>query len=371
MKFVDLHAQHESLQPELGEAIARVIRDSAFVRGPDVDEFEERYAKLAGARHCISCANGTDALYIALRALGAGRGDEVITTAHSWISTSETITQTGARVVFCDTEDEYFCIDPALIEQKITPRTKGIVAVHLYGQPAAIDRIAAIAKAHGLWLIEDCAQAHLATLHGKPVGTFGDIATFSFYPGKNLGAMGDAGAIVTGREDLADFCTLFARHGGKNDHVMEGICSRMDGLQAAILNVKMTKLAEWNERRRALAARYDDLLADLPSVTRPATRDGAEHVFHLYVVRTPRRDELKAHLDSCGVPTVINYPRALPFYPAYSYLEHSPQDFPIAHGHAGEILSLPMHPFLSHEEQDQVVTAVSAYFEQAGVGQAR
>lgn len=361
MQFVDLKAQHDSLQPQLNEAIARVIRDSAFVRGPDVEEFEARYAELAGLKHCISCGNGTDALYIALRALGAGPGQEVITTAHSWISTSETITQTGARVVFCDTEDDYFCLDPSEIEAKITPRTKGIVVVHLYGQPAAMDQITAIARKHDLWLIEDCAQAHLAEFQGRKVGQFGDIATFSFYPGKNLGAMGDAGCIVTDRDDLADFCALFARHGGKNNHVMEGICSRMDGLQAAILNVKMTRLKEWNETRRVRAARYDALLADVAGVRTPAVREGGTHVYHLYVVRIEDRDRAKEHLAARGVPTVVNYPQALPLYPAYAYLGQPPEAFRVAARHAGEILSLPMHPFLTEADQDRVVLALAEF----------
>ncbi len=363
MQFVDLNAQHNSLKAELDEAIARVIRDSAFIRGPDVDDFEANYAKLSGLKHCVSCANGTDALYIAMKALGCGPGDEVITTAHSWISTSETVTQTGARVVFCDTEDDYFCLDPDLIEAAITPRTKGIIAVHIFGQPAAIDRIAAIAKKHGLWLIEDCAQAHLAELNGQKIGTFGDIATFSFYPGKNLGAMGDAGCVVTDRDDLAEFCALFARHGGKNNHTMEGICSRMDGLQAAILNVKMTKLIEWNEARIRISARYGTLLEGLADkIQRPKLRPGAKHVYHLYVVRLPDRDAVKDHLASLGVPTVINYPKALPTYPAYDYLGHTAADFPVAVRHATEILSLPIHPHLSQADQDAVVAGLSSFF---------
>ena len=362
MEFVDLRALHDSLQPRLGEAIARVIETSSFVRGRDVDEFEMGYAALTGARHCVSCANGTDALYIALRALGVGPGDEVITTAHSWISTSETISQTGARVAFCDTEERYFCLDPEKIEARITERTKGIIAVHLYGQPAEMTNIRAICDRHRLWLIEDCAQAHLAEFQGQQVGRFGDIATFSFYPGKNLGAMGDAGCVITDRDDLAEFATLFARHGGKNNHVMEGICSRMDGLQAAVLNVKMPHLKEWNARRRTAAARYDTLLAGVGDLILPAVRSGALHVFHLYVIRTRYRDELRKHLGDRQIPTVINYPRALPFYTAYDYLAHKPSDFPVAYRHSEEILSLPMHPLLCEDEQVRVAEEIAAFF---------
>lgn len=361
MQFVDLKAQHDSLEPQLSEAIARVIRDSAFIRGPDVEAFEAAFADLCGTKHCVSCANGTDALYIALRALGAGPGDEVITTAHSWISTSETITQTGARVVFADTEDAFFTIDPSDIERKITPRTKGIVPVHLYGQPADMLRIMEIARRHKLWVIEDSAQAHLARQGGTLVGHFSDVATFSFYPGKNLGAMGDAGCLLTQRADIAEFAALFARHGGKNDHQIEGICSRMDGLQAAILNVKMAALVGWNERRKELAQRYDRLLDDLPGIIVPKRRPDCEHVYHLYVIRHPQRDRLRAWLADRGIPTAIHYPKPLPLYRAYAYLGHGENDFPVAARHAREILSLPMHPFLTEAEQDAVVAAIKAF----------
>jgi dTDP-4-amino-4,6-dideoxygalactose transaminase len=361
MQFVDLKAQHDSLEPELSAAIARVIRDSAFVRSADVDEFERRFAVLIEAPHCVSCANGTDAIYIALRALGAGPGDEVITTAHSWMSTSETVTQSGARVVFADTEDAYFTIDPADIERKITSRTKGIIPVHLYGQMADMPRIMEIARRHNLWVIEDSAQAHLARQDGALSGHFGDAATFSFYPGKNLGAMGDAGCLVTRRDEIAEFAALFARHGGKNDHQIEGICSRMDGLQAAILNVKMRALVGWNKRRQELAARYDRLLAGIPGLVVPARRANCEHVYHLYVIRYPARDRLRARLEARKIPTGIHYPKPLPLYRAYAYLGHSEKDFPIAARHAREILSLPMHPFLTEAEQDEVVAAIAAF----------
>lgn len=365
MQFVDLHAQHLALKKELDAAIKQVVRQSSFVRGPFVDEFEERYAQLSGARHCVSCANGTDALYIALRALGLEAGDEVITTAHSWISSSETISQAGGRVVFCDTEEDYFCIDPSLIESRINDKTRGIIVVHLFGQPADMDPIMDIARSHGLWIIEDCAQAHLAEYKGRQVGTMGDVGTFSFYPGKNLGAMGDAGCLISNRDDVAEFSRLFACHGGKNNHVMEGINSRMDGLQAAVLNVKMTMLEEWTETRRQLAARFDDRLAELKDIVTPAMREHGKHVFHLYVIRNTRRDDLKAFLNRESIPTIINYPRALPFYRAYDYLGHAPTDFPVARRHANEILSLPLHPYLSASDQDRVVDAIERYLSAA------
>lgn len=361
MQFVDLKSQHDSLEPAISEAMARVIRDSAFIRGPDVDAFEAGFADLCGLKHCVSCANGTDALYIALRALGAGPGDEVITTAHSWISTSETITQTGARVVFADTEDDYFTIDPDDVARKITPRTKVIIPVHLYGQPADMPRIMEIARAHKLWVIEDSAQAHLGRLGGTLIGQFGDVATFSFYPSKNLGAMGDAGALVTNRDDIAEFAAMFARHGGKGDHQIEGICSRMDGLQAAILNVKMQALKQWNVRRREIASRYDAALVGHKAIRTPAVRVGAEHVYHLYVIRHAARDSLRAWLSERNIPTGLHYPKPLPFYKAYEYLGHSPSDFPVADRHAREVLSLPMHPFLTDSEVDEVVDTLAAF----------
>jgi len=343
IQFVDLHAQYLTIRQPIDDAIASVIRESAYVRGRHVESFETAYRDLLGMKHCISCANGTDALYISMRALGLKPGDEVITTAHSWISTTETITQAGGRVVFCDT-NEYFLIDPAQIEARITPRTVGIIPVHLYGQAADMDAIQAIAQKHNLWIIEDCAQAHLARYRGRMVGTFGHAATFSFYPGKNLGAYGDAGCIVTNDDRLADWMALFARHGGKGDHQIEGVNSRLDGLQAAVLNVKMPHLKDWNARRRAVAARYDQLLAGIPTLTCPAVAPDNEHVYHLYVIRTPHRDALRSHLNSLGISTVINYPKALPFYPAYAYLKHQPGDFPIAHRNQSLILSLPIYP---------------------------
>ena len=233
--FADLQLQYQTIKSEIDAAIAAVIRDNAFIRGPYVDAFEREFASAVDVEHCVSCANGTDALYLAMAALKVQPGDEVITTAHSWISTSAMITHAGATVVFVDTDDSTFTIDPAAIEAAITPRTVGIIPVHLYGQPADMDAIMAIARKHKLWVIEDCAQAHLARYKGRQVGTFGVAATYSFYPGKNLGAMGDAGAVVTNDSALAEHMTMLARHGGltKHQHRIEGINSRLDGMQAA------------------------------------------------------------------------------------------------------------------------------------------
>ena len=360
--FVDLHAQYLTIKQEIDSAIADVIAQSAYIRGPHVDAFEEAWARTLGVRRCISCANGTDAIYIALRGLGLKRGDEVITSAHSWISTSETITQAGGRVVFCDTDEETFTIDPADIERKITPATVGIVPVHLYGQPADMGAIIAIARKHNLWVIEDCAQAHLASYKGQLVGTFGNAATFSFYPGKNLGAYGDAGCVVTNDDRLADWMTTFARHGGKGDHVMEGINSRMDGLQAAILNAKLPHLPAWTAARRRVAACYNELLEDVGDVITPTVKSDRDHVYHLYVIRTENRDALREHLSQAGISTVLNYPKALPFYPAYAYLGHVPKNFPAAYFNQSRILSLPIYPEMPEEAITHVANVISHFW---------
>jgi dTDP-4-amino-4,6-dideoxygalactose transaminase len=362
IQFVDLYSQYQSIQKEIDSAIEAVIRESAFIRGPHVEAFERDYSTMLGLPHCISCANGTDALYVAMKALGVKEGDEVITSAHSWIATTETITQAGGRVVFVDTDKDTFTINPKLIEAKITSQTKGIIPVHLYGQPADLDPIMAIARKHNLWVLEDCAQAHFARYQDSYVGTFGEAATFSFYPGKNLGAMGDAGCIVTKDEKLADYMTMYARHGGKGNHQIEGINSRMDGLQAAILNVKLNHISEWTAARQRIAAVYDEKLAGVGDVVTPIVRPGREHVYHLYVIRTAKRDSLRAHLKAAGIDTVLNYPCALPFLPAYEYLHHKPEDFPVSYDNQSRILSLPIYPEMTDEMIQYVVDNIINFY---------
>jgi dTDP-4-amino-4,6-dideoxygalactose transaminase len=365
--FVDLHAQYLTIKDEIDAAIASVIAESAYIRGPHVEAFERAWARTIGARHCISCANGTDAILIAIRSLGVKPGDEVITTAHSWISTSAMITEAGARVVFCDVDPATFTIDPTQIEAKITSRTVGIVPVHLYGQPADMDAIMAIAQRHRLWVVEDCAQAHLARYKGQLVGTFGAAATFSFYPGKNLGAYGDAGCVVTNDDRLADTTTAFARNGGKGEHVLEGINSRLDGLQAAILNAKLPHLPTWTEARRRVASQYGELLKSVGDVETPKVGPDRDHVYHLYVIRTEQRDALKKHLEAAGVSTVLNYPKALPFYPAYAYLGHKPDDFPVAYRNQSRILSLPIYPEMPSHLQEHVADVIAQFFASASI----
>jgi dTDP-4-amino-4,6-dideoxygalactose transaminase len=361
--FADLQLQYQTIKSEVDAAIASVIRDNAFIRGPYVDGFEQEFASAVDVRHCVSCANGTDALYLAMAALKVQPGDEVVTTAHSWISTSAMITHAGATVVFADTDDSTFTIDPAAIEAAITPRTVGIIPVHLYGQPADMDAIMAIARRHGLWVIEDCAQAHLARYKGRQVGTFGIAATYSFYPGKNLGAMGDAGAVVTNDGAMAEHMTMLARHGGlvKHQHHIEGINSRLDGMQAAILSAKLPYLPQWTRARQDAAKIYDAGLNQVEDVVVPSVGPDRSHVYHLYTIQHRRRDALAAHLSANGVQTAINYPVALPFLAAYERFGHRPEQFPNAFGQQGKILSLPMFAEITADQQRAVIDLVREF----------
>lgn len=362
--FVDLYAQYLTIKDEIDFVISDVIQNSSFVRGPYVEKFEQMFAEMMECKYCVSCANGTDSLYIAMKALGVGPSDEVIVPAHSWISTSETVTQAGAKVVFCDTDEETFTIDPGSIEAKLTPNTVGIIPVHLYGQPADMDAIMAVAKKHNLWVLEDCAQAHLARYKGQLVGTFGNAASFSFYPGKNLGAMGDAGALVTNDHALAEKMAMLARHGGlkKGDHRIEGTNSRLDGMQAAILLVKAPYLSKWTAQRQRLADCYTKVLSNLDLIKVPRVAEGREHVWHLYVIRSEKRDDLAAFLNKNNVQTIINYPVALPFLPAYTRFHHQPVDFPNTFRNQSEVLSLPIYPELTFTDVDRVAKLIDEFF---------
>jgi dTDP-4-amino-4,6-dideoxygalactose transaminase len=361
--YADLQLQYQTIKREIDSAVAAVIRDNAFIRGPYVEAFERAFAEAVEIRHCVSCANGTDALYLAMAALKVRPGDEVITSAHSWISSSAMITHAGASVVFADTDAATFTIDPAAIEAAITPRTVGIIPVHLYGQPADMDAIMAIARRHKLWVIEDCAQAHLARYKGRQVGTFGTAAAYSFYPGKNLGAMGDAGSVVTHDGALAERMAMLARHGGlvKYQHHIEGINSRLDGLQAAILSAKLPHLPGWTKARQDAAKVYDAGLNQIEDVVVPQVGADRTHVYHLYTIRHPRRDALAAHLEAHGVQTAINYPTALPFLEAYRRLGHHPEQFPNAHRDQSRILSLPMFAEITLKQQEEVIDGVRGF----------
>lgn len=362
--FLDLELQYKNHKEELDNAIQNVIDDTAFIRGDYVKQFEEHYAEEYGVDHCIGCGNGTDAIYIVLKMLGISRGDEVITVANSWISTSETISQTGATPVFVDIEPGYFTINPNKIEDKITEDTKAIIPVHLYGQPADMDPIMEIADKYDLYVIEDCAQAHFAQYKDDKVGTIGDAATFSFYPGKNLGAYGDAGAIVTNDDELADKVRMFSNHGAlvKHHHKIEGINSRLDGIQAAVLDVKLNYIKGWNKQRLENALLYNELLKDLEEVEVPQIRENSTHVFHLYVIRAEKRDKLAEYLEDKGISTSIHYPTPLPFLEAYDYLNHEESDFPVVNRYQDSILSLPMFPELSEDQIQHVANEIKKFY---------
>lgn len=342
--FVDLKAQYKTIKKEIDAAIKNVITDCVFVGTSNnkyVQEFEQAFGKFSGLKYIVACANGTDAIEIALKALGIGVGDEVLVPALTWISTAEAVSSIGAKPVFVDI-DEYYGIDSKKIEAKINKKTKAIIAVHLYGQPADMISIAKIAKKHHLKILEDCAQAHGAELNGKKVGTFGDIATFSFFPGKNLGAYGDAGAIATNSKTLADTCRKIGQHGQldkKHYHYIEGRNSRLDGIQAAVLSVKLKYLDKWTKARIKNADTYRQLL---DNVELPKVRPGAKHVYHLFVIQTEVRDKIQIYLKAQGIETAIHYPTALPFLACYKDRGHKPSDFPVAYAATEKILSLPM-----------------------------
>lgn len=361
--FADLKVQYKSLKSEIDMAINQVIEETSFIGGKHLKNFEKEFAEKYGVKHCIGVANGTDAIYIIMRMLGIGAGDEVITTSSSWISTSETISQTGAKPIFVDI-DSYYTINSDLIEKAISKNTKAIIPVHLYGQSAEMDKIIEIARKHNIYVIEDCAQSHFSKFDGKNVGTFGIASTFSFYPGKNLGAYGDAGCILTNNDELADKCRMYANHGAliKHTHIIEGINSRLDSIQAAILSVKLLHIFDWTEKRQKNAKLYSELLEDIHQVSCPKVRNNSEHTFHLYVIKVIDRDGLRAHLTNAGIETAIHYPVALPFMPAYAYLNHTETEFPNSYLHHAQILSLPMYPELTEESIRYVLEAIKLFY---------
>lgn len=362
--FVDLKMQYNSIKEEVQEAFNSVVESSAFIGGSFLEKFESEFSQFCGTKYCIGVGNGTDAIFIALKMLGIGQGDEVITAANSFIATSESISLAGAKVVFCDVSETTRNIDPDLIERKITGKTRTIIPVHLYGQPADMDRIVEIARKNKLLIIEDCAQAHGAKYKGKEVGTFGEVSCFSFYPGKNLGAYGDGGAIVTDNAELEGKMRMYANHGrsAKYDHEFEGVNSRLDGLQSAILSVKLNHIKKWNSMRNSNARLYNEKLKTVGDIITPVIHDDRDHVFHLYVIRTKQRDALKKFLADNNVSCGIHYPIALPNLRAYSYLKYKPEDFPVSSKLQSEILSLPMFPELTEEQIDYTVSVIKNFY---------
>jgi dTDP-4-amino-4,6-dideoxygalactose transaminase len=353
--FVDLKTQYASIKSEINTAVLKVMEETAFVAGRYATAFEDEFAEYTSAKHCIAVANGTDALEIGLQAIGIEAGDEVLVPANTFIATAEGVSNIGALPVFVDIDTDTFNIDPAKLEEKITTKTKAIVAVHLYGLPADMDEIMQIARKHNLKVLEDCAQAHGATYKEQRVGTFGDAATFSFYPSKNLGAFGDAGAIITNSGEVVQQARLIANHGqiSKNRHTIIGRNSRMDGMQAAVLSVKLKYLDTWLEARRSRAKVYHEKLGG-PLITVPHAPADRRHVFHLYVVQVDDRDTVMAKLNDAGIECGVHYPTALPFMEAYAHYGHTPEEFPVAYSQMGRLLSLPMYAELTDEMIDFV-----------------
>jgi len=364
VNFLDLKGQYQSIKPEIDDAIQQVLDRSAFAAGPFVKAFEEHFAAAHQARFCAGVNSGTAALHISLMALEIGRGDEVIVPANTFFATPEAVSLAGATPVFVDHEPDYYNIDPAQIEKAITSRTRAVIAVNLYGQPAQLDKIKAIAAKHNLLLIEDCAQSHLATLNGQSTGTFGICGCFSFYPGKNLGAYGEGGAVITDDEALYKKLMMLRDHGSavKYHHDLIGHNYRLEGMQGAILDVKLKYLPEWTEKRRRNADLYRSALAGIPEVVVPREMAGARHVYHIFCVRVPRRDELIKYLGDHQVYTGIHYPIPCHQQNAYADLGYKAGDLPLSESYAGQLLSLPMSEMLKEEELLYVCETIKQFY---------
>jgi len=361
--FTDLRSEHKSLRLELLAIWEQMVETASFIGGSAVEAFETEFAEYCQTRHAIGVANGTDALTLALKALDIGPGDEVVLPVNSFVATAEAIVHTGATPVFVDVIPNTYNIDPSLIEERLTPRTKAIIAVHLYGQPADMDSVLDIAKRFGLRVVEDSAQAHGARYHGLRAGSMGDVGCFSFYPAKNLGACGDGGAVVTNDAAIAGKLRKLRDHGGikKYQHDVVGYNSRLDSLQAAALRLKLERLDEANELRRQHAARYDQLISTIDGIVSPHEPEGIQGVYHLYVIRVEggNRDELQSYLAQSGVQTGIHYPKPIHSTPAFARFRNS--SCPVAESHAEQILSLPMFPGLQQEQVEYVASLLADY----------
>ena len=359
--LVDLAAQQAVVSSEVAQGWQQVLAECAFINGPQVAAFEGEFAAFSATRHCVAVANGTDAIEIALRALGVGYGDECILPANTFIATAEAVCRVGARPVLVDcSDDSTYLIDPAAVEAAITVRTRAIIPVHLYGQTAAVEQLIPLAEQSGAWIVEDAAQAHGASRNGICAGALGHAAATSFYPGKNLGAYGDAGAVLTGSDELAERIRMIRDHGSqrKYDHQTLGFNSRLDTLQAVVLSAKLRRLNGWNAARREAAARYDSLLASADQIVRPRTLEGNEHVWHLYVVCVPGRDRVLKELHSAGIGAGIHYPTPIHLTPAFSWLGYSEETFPNAERASAQVLSLPVFAEISQAQQERVVSVL-------------
>lgn len=364
--YLDLPAQMRGLRKEIDAAIARTLDNCSFCLGPDVVQFEKDFARFCSAEHCIGFNSGTSALHIALMLVGVGPGDEVITTPSTFVATSWAISYVGAKPVYVDVEDGTFNLDPKNAERAITSKTKALMPVHLYGHPVDLDPLVAIARKHNLSLVEDAAQAHGAKYKGKVVGTFGAVSGFSFYPGKNLGAYGEGGALVTNNAQYAARARSLREHGSTQRYYHDevGFNYRMEGIQGAVLGVKLKHLDTWTRERRRVAHRYHELLAGTP-LQLPLEAPYAESAWHLYVVRHPRRDELKKHLESNHIGCALHYPLPLHLQRAYAYLGYKQGDFPVAEKAARECLSLPIYPELTDAQIQRVAAVIKSFFANA------
>ena len=361
--YLDLAAQMKPLRPEIDTAIARTLDNCSFCLGPDVAQFEKDFARFCQAEHCVAFNSGTSALHVGLMLLNIGPGDEVISTPSTFVATSWAISYTGAKPVYVDIDDATFGLDPARVERAITPRTKAVMPVHLYGHPVDLDPLLQVCRKHNLALVEDAAQAHGATYKGKVIGTFGAVSGFSFYPGKNLGAYGEGGALVTNNSGFAARARALREHGSTQRYYHDeiGFNYRMEGIQGAILGVKLKHLDAWTQARRRVAHRYNELLAGTP-LQLPREAAYAESAWHLYVVRHPRRDELKKHLEANQVGCALHYPLPLHLQKAYAHLGYKPGDFPVSEKAARECLSLPIYPELTDAHISRVVDVVKDFF---------
>lgn len=361
--FLDLEAQYESIRAEIATALQKVLDSTAFVGGEFVTKFEREFAGFCRCQFAVGVGSGTAALWLALQAMGIAAENEVITVPNTFIATAEAISVCGARPVLVDVDERTYTMDPARLEAAITPRTKAVIPVHLYGQAPDMDPIMEIAQAHGLFVVEDACQAHGAEYKGRPAGSIGDVACFSFYPAKNLGAYGEAGAVVTNSADIAKKIRILRDHGQakKNYHCMIGWNARMDGFQGAVLSVKLKHLAAWNKARRKNAQLYNDLLAKVDGVITPIEADYAKHVYHIYAIRTKKRDALIRALAEKGISCGIHYPIPIHLQEAYKSLGHEKGGFPIAERCVEELVSLPMFPELGQEQIEMVCHEIKSF----------
>lgn len=362
--FLDLQRQYAMLQPAIDALVTEVLAEQRFVGGPRVASFEKAFAASHNVSHCIGVGNATDALFIILKALDIGEGDEVIVPAHGWLSAAEMVVLAGAKPVFADVDATSYCLSVTSIESLVTPNTRAIIPIHLYGQMADMQALNAFANDHDIYLIEDCAQAHFASNGGDMAGSIGTAGAFSFYPSKLLGAIGDGGCITTQNEALAARCRAIANHGGvaKNEHSVTGLNSRLDTLQAAVLEFKMQHADDWITARNHIAGYYERELSPLTEITTPQISLGNAHNFHIYAIQAEQRDKLKAHLAAAGIQTEIHYPLATPFAAAFSSQGYTNNDFPISAQLQQMELSLPIYETMTHPEVDHVVMSIKAFY---------